>query len=193
MLFKGPVEDGLYPLRLNSTPSPVEFLATKVSGTLWHARLGHPSTRILKMLFPSLHVLNKDVTFCESCILGKSTKLPFTSRTLYAPSILHTLHTDVWGPAPISSFDGFRFYLVIVDEYSRYIWKFPLARKSDVLHIFPKFLTMIENQFQIHVKIIQSDGGGEFVNNSKKNYFVSKGIIHRLSCPNTPEQNGFAE
>jgi len=131
--------------------------------------------------------------FCESCMLGKSSKLPFHCRQTYANSFLHTLHTDVWGPASVSSYNGFRFYLLIVDEYSHYIWLFPMARKSNVAMIFPAFLQQMAKQFTNSVKIIQSDGGGEFVNTVLQTYFAANGIIHILSCPRTPEQNGLAE
>ena len=49
------------------------------------------------------------------------------------------------------------------------------------------------NQFSTSVKIIQSDGGGEFVNIVLQNYFAAHDIIHQHSCPETPEQNGLAE
>lgn len=68
-----------------------------------------------------------------------------------------------------------------------------MSRKSDVIHIFPKFLTFLFNQFHTHVKITQSDDGGEFINHTLKTYFASKGIVHQLFCPGTPEQNGFAD
>jgi histone deacetylase 1/2 len=83
--------------------------------------------------------------------------------------------------------------LIIVDEYSRYIWLFPMARKSDVATIFHTFITQMANQFSTSVKIVQSDGGGEFINTVLQNHFAAHGIIHRLSCPGTSEQNGLAE
>lgn len=105
----------------------------------------------------------------------------------FIPSIL------MWGPTPFASYDGFRFYLVIVDEYSHYIWFFPLARKLDVIQIFSKFLTLMENQFHTRVKIDQIDGGGEFVNHTLKYYFISQGIAYQLSCLGILEQNGFVK
>lgn len=63
-----------------------------------------------------------------------------------------------------------------------------MARKSDVLTVFPQFITLVEHQFNTTVKNVQSDGSREFLNKVLKNYFISKGIIHRLSCPSTPEQ-----
>jgi len=192
VILKGFMADGLYPINMRQlSHHSFSFLANKVPGSLWHARLGHPHSQVISRL--SLSSLQGKIDFCESCMLGKSAKLPFHSRQSYSTSFLHTLHTDVWGPASVPSFDGFRFYLIIVDEYSRYIWLFPMTRKSDVATIFPTFITQMANQFSTSVKIVQSDGSGEFINTVLQNHFAAHGIIHRLSCPGTPEQNGLAE
>lgn len=60
-------------------------------------------------------------------------------------------------------------------------------------HLFINCIVLVENQFQTIVKMVQSDGGDEFVNSVFKTCFQSNGITHRLSCPGTPEQNGMAE
>lgn len=52
---------------------------------------------------------------------------------------------------------------------------------------------MLQNQYHTYFKVVQSDGGGEFLNHSLMSYFISHGIIHCLSCPGTPKQNGMAE
>lgn len=83
-------------------------------------------------------------------------------------------------------------WLFTVEEYSRYIWHFPMARKSNVI-LLPCVLNMLETQFQTHVKIIRSDGVVEFANHLLKNYFASTGILHQLFCPGTPKQNGLAK
>lgn len=77
----------------------------------------------------------------------------------------------MWGLAPIPSDDGFQFYLILFDEFSRYIWSFLIAQKSDISQTFSKVLKLMENQFNTHKKIIQNNGGGEFVNHILKNYF----------------------
>lgn len=51
----------------------------------------------------------------------------------------------------------------------------------------------METQFDSKIKEFQSDGGGEFVNNQMKQFLQENGIVHRISCPHTPEQNGLAE
>ena len=68
-----------------------------------------------------------------------------------------------------------------------------MACKSDVATIFPTFITQMANQFSTSVKIVQSDGGGKFINTVLQNYFATHGIIHRFSYPGTPEQNSLTE
>jgi hypothetical protein len=46
-----------------------------------------------------------------------------------------------------------------------------MNRKYDVATIFSTFLNQMEKQFDVYVKITQSDGGGEFVNQSLHNLF----------------------
>ncbi|KAD0040247.1 hypothetical protein E3N88_44887 [Mikania micrantha] len=48
---------------------------------------------------------------------------------------------------------------------------------------------MVERQFQTKLKFVQTDWGGEF--RPLSSFFSSHGVIHRLSCPRTNEQNGF--
>ncbi|KAD3337848.1 hypothetical protein E3N88_33369 [Mikania micrantha] len=71
------------------------------------------------------------------------------------------------------------------------MWLFPLKRKSDVFETFKQFVTMAERQFSTKLKTVQTDWGGEFRNLSS--FFAQIGIIHRLSCPHTSEQNGIVE
>ncbi|XP_019087641.1 PREDICTED: uncharacterized protein LOC109127429 [Camelina sativa] len=52
---------------------------------------------------------------------------------------------------------------------------------------------MVENQFKTKIKVFQSDGGGEFTSNLLKQHLSEHGVIHRISCPYTPQQNGIAE
>lgn len=173
VMFKGLVEGGLYPLRVQPSHTHVALQAINVLATIWYAHLGYPNSRALHSLSPCLPTLNKTMSFCESCTLGKSTKLRFSSCEIYASTFLHMLHMDVWGPISISH-DGFILYLVIVDEYSRYVWQCSMAQKSNVILILPRILKILETQFQTQVKIIYTNGRGEFVNYSLKEYFASK-------------------
>jgi hypothetical protein len=69
---------------------------------------------------------------------------------------------DVWGPSPILSTNGARYYVIFVDHFSKFTWFYPITCKYDVSSIFPKFQAYVECLFDRKIKSIQTDGGGEF-------------------------------
>jgi len=99
-------------------------------------------------------------------------------------------HVDVWGPYSLTSIHGHKFFFTTVDDYSRYIWVFPLKQKSEVVKILEDFVVCIQTQFGTGIKVIRSDNGIEFF---MTNFFSNKGIIHQTSCVNTPQQNSIVE
>jgi len=89
------------------------------------------------------------------------------------------------------STDGYRYFVIFVDAYTKYIWFFPLAAKSDVFKSFLQFQALVERQFATKIKSVQTDWGGEY--RKLNTYFKTIGIHHRLICPHTHEQNGTVE
>jgi histone deacetylase 1/2 len=57
---------------------------------------------------------------------------------------LDLIFSDVWGPAPIFSSDGFRYFVIFIDVNTKHIWYYPLVVKSDVFSIFHRFQTLVE-------------------------------------------------
>lgn len=105
-------------------------------------------------------------------------------------NVLHSLellHCDVWGPAPITSVSGFRYYLLIVDDFTKYGSFFPLKTKSEVYSTFVTFKLYVESSVGNKIKALHSDLRGEFTSPSFASYLQSHGIIHQLSCPHIPE------
>ena len=70
----------------------------------------------------------------------------------------------MWGPSHTLSASGFRFYILIVDDFSRHSWLFPVKHKSDFYRTFVDFCNLVENQFDLAIKAIRTDSGGEFTN-----------------------------
>ena len=91
------------------------------------------------------------------------------------------------------STQGYRFYTIFVDDFSRYVWWFPLRHKSDFYDCFKIFQKFIERQMDKKIQIFQLDGGGEFSSRTFKIHLENDGIKHQISCPGTPEQNNVAE
>jgi len=88
---------------------------------------------------------------------------------------------------------GFKYYLVLVDDYSHYCWTFPLRHKSEVHAHIVDFTNCAYTQFSLPVQCFQADNGTEFINNATSTFLASRGILLRTSCPYTSAQNGKAE
>nr|GEZ57306.1 hypothetical protein [Tanacetum cinerariifolium] len=102
-------------------------------------------------------------------------------------------HMDLCGPMRISSINGKRYVLVIVDDYSRYTWVHFIRSKDEAPAVIIKFLKRITVLLQSPVIIIRTDNGTEFKNQVLKVYFDSVGISHQMSSIRTPQQNGVVE
>lgn len=187
--------EGLY--MLNDQQARVFYSSrqTIASDEVWHRRLGHPNPHILQQLSANKAIVITKISksVCEACQLGKSSRLPFSASSFVSTKPLERIHCDLWGPAPTVSFQGFRYYVILIDNYSRFCWFYPLRMKSDFFSIFVKFQSLVENQFQSKIGIFQCDGGEEFTSKEFVNHLQKHGIQQYISCPYTPQQNGLAE
>ena len=165
------------------------------SGDVWHMRLGHPHQEVLQRLSVNKAIILNNLSrqLCEACQLGKSSRLPFSSSEFVATRPLERVHCDLWMPSPVASTQGFRFYAVFVDHFSRYTWIYPLRLNSDFYTAFLSFQNFVERQLDSKIQVFQSGGGGEFMSKQFLAHLSSCGIKQQLSCLHTPQQNGLAE
>jgi hypothetical protein len=193
VLMRGPSNGDLYIYNPNSS-SPTALSTVTSTVSLWHARFGHPSPRVLTQMLSNCGLsrnFNSKTLHCNSCSINKSHKLPFSLSSIQTFSPFELIFSDVWGPSPVTSINGYKYYLVFVDHFTRYTWIYPLKNKTDVAIIFPQFHSKIENFFSHKVKSIYTDGGTEYF--KLKPYFNTHGISHYISPPYTPEHIGIAE
>lgn len=92
---------------------------------------------------------------------------------------------------PIYSHDGFKYYIIFVDHYTKYIWLYHLKQKSDTYNIFIRYKALVEKYFQLPLKTLYSDNGGEY--ESLRKYLSIDGISHLTTPPHTPQHNGYSE
>jgi GAG-pre-integrase domain len=102
LIGEGFCENGLY--FLNKEKYIFNTKNEKELSTLWHNRIGHPSDKILKSIFDFKGL---DSSNCEIYKLGKHTRLPFDSSNYKSKKSFELIHSDVWDPAPIESFNGY--------------------------------------------------------------------------------------
>ena len=129
---------------------------------------------------------------CSSCQFGKHVRLPFSSSASVSYVPFQIIHADVW-TSPVPSCSGFKYYLVLIDDLTHYVWTFPLRSKADVFACILSFHAYVSTQFQLPILSFQTDNGKEFDNQALRAHFATHGIVFRLSCPYTSSQNGTAE
>ncbi|GKG21766.1 retrovirus-related pol polyprotein from transposon TNT 1-94, partial [Tanacetum coccineum] len=123
----------------NTNPICLMAKATSSQAWLWHRRLSH-------LNFDSINLLSKNEIviglpklkfvkdhLCSSCELGKAKRKSFhTKATLSSKRRLQILHMDLCGPMRVESFNGKKYVLVIIDDYSRYTWTHFLKNTSNL-------------------------------------------------------------
>jgi hypothetical protein len=177
-----------------ATLAAVPHALTAVALTTWHRRLGHPGPNGLSSLSrPSfIQCTSKKHDFCHPCQLGKHIRLPFCSSSYRAEHPFDLIHLDLW-TSPVVSVLGSKYYLVILDDFTHYLWTFPLKHKFDTFTILSNFFAYVSTQFGRTVKTIQCDNGCDFDNSFARIFLLSNGTQLRMSCPYTFPQNGKAE
>jgi transposase InsO family protein len=96
---------------------------------------------------------------------------------------LELLHMDRFGPITYISIDGSKYYLVIVDDYSRFTWVFFLQEKSQTQETLKRFLRQAQNEFGLRIKKIRSGNATEFKNSQIEGFLEEEGIKHEFSSP----------
>ncbi|GJR33420.1 retrovirus-related pol polyprotein from transposon TNT 1-94 [Tanacetum coccineum] len=139
-------------LQDTTTPNPICLMAKATSSQawLWHRHLSHLNFDTINLLsmnnivtgLPNLKLFKDHL--CFSCELGKAKRKSFHTKT--TPSSkrwLQLLHMDLCGPMRVESINGKKYVLVIVDDYSRYIWTHYLRSKDEIHAVLIDFLTLV--------------------------------------------------
>ncbi|CAI7933549.1 unnamed protein product [Closterium sp. NIES-54] len=176
---------------------------------LWHHRIGHPSlphlrgmaSRVLVSGLPrSLPPLPPGpAPTCVPCVEGRQRAAPHSSEFPPTEAPLQTLHMDVWGPARVRGQGHERYFLLVVDDYSRYTTMFPLRSKGDVTEVFIDWIRVarlhLRESFGSDFPMLRlhSDRGREFSSVCLGAFCRAQGIRQTFTLPASPQQNGIAE
>jgi hypothetical protein len=109
---------------------------------IWHCRLGHINEKRIERLHKDglLSSFNfESFSTCESFLLGKMTKAPFTSQSDKASDLLELVHTDVCGPMSFVAKCDFQYFITFTDDFSRYGYIYIMRYKSESFEKFKEF------------------------------------------------------
>ncbi|CAI7868657.1 unnamed protein product [Closterium sp. NIES-54] len=176
---------------------------------LWHHRLYHPSlprlrgmaSRVLVSSLPrSLPPLPPGpAPTCVPCVEGRQRAAPHSSEFPPTEAPLQTLHMDVWGPARVRGQGHERYFLLVVDDYSRYTTVFPLHSKGEDTEVLIDWIRAAHLRLResigsdFSVLRLHSDRGGEFSSALLGAFCRAQGIRQTFTLPASPQQNGIAE
>ncbi|CAI7926582.1 unnamed protein product [Closterium sp. NIES-54] len=176
---------------------------------LWHHHLGHPSLPRLRGMASRTLVSGLPRSLpplppgpaptCVPCVEGRQRAAPHSSEFPPTEAPLQTLHMDMWGPARVSGQGHERYFLLVVDDYSRYTTVFPLRRKGEVTEVLIDWIRGARRQLSesfasdLPVLRLHSDRGGEFSSDLLRAFCRAEGIRQTFTLPASPQENGIAE
>ncbi|CAI7835024.1 unnamed protein product, partial [Closterium sp. NIES-54] len=136
---------------------------------------------------------------CLPCVEGRQRTASHSSSFSSTTAPLQTLHMEMWGPARVSGQSRERYFLLVVDDYTRYTTVFPLRSKGQVVDVLIPSIRTVRLQLRerigedLPVLRSHSDRGGDFSSNLLREFCRGEGILKSFTLPDSPQQNGIAE
>ena len=128
---------------------------------LWHKRIGHINFQKLKgmqskgVIIGLLTFTEKEIIgVSEACQFGKQHRQPFPEERNVNKGILDVVDLDVCGPTQIGTFSGCRYYVSLIDDFSRHVWIHPMRQKSEAIEHFQWFKNEVEKATSRHVRCL---------------------------------------
>jgi len=122
-----------------------------------------------------------------------------------AETILVRIHTDIWGPAPIASIGGMKYFATWIDDASRFVVVSISRTKGEAFEAVKTLHPQLERLKDKKIKFVRSDNALEYgvsldrrldgstPSTAFADYLKTSGIVHKYTVPYSPEQNGIAE
>ena len=65
------------------------------------------------------------------------------------------MHSDIWGPAPTPTMGGAQYFLLFIDDYSRFTWIYMMKNRHELPQIYINFAKMVQTQFSKVIKVFR--------------------------------------
>jgi hypothetical protein len=165
----------------------------------WHERLGHANFGSLEKMgrlemVHGLPPISHAEQFCDTCVLAKHHRgvLPKQSK-YHADKALELVHDNLCGLVKPATSSGWRYFLLLVDDATRYMWVVLLTAKSEASSVIKRIQAVVEKECGRKLRVLRTDNGGEFTVAKCATYCADEGITRHFSVPYTLQQNGVVE
>jgi hypothetical protein len=141
------------------------FLGKEYEIWLWHRRMGHIHFDNLVKFIKSEairempQIMKPTNTLCKHCQQGKKTKTKFKSKEYSRTRPLEIVHTDLVGPTTTKGLKGEKYFMLLVDDYTRMTVVFFLRNKSESFENFKVYKEMVENEMDSKIKCLRFYNG----------------------------------
>jgi hypothetical protein len=167
---------------------------------MWHKRLGHLNfdhlikIKNLEAVKDLLRISKPQDSMCKPYQVGNLTRTQFKSKSSTSTEKpLQLVHMDLCGPSRQEGTEKGKYFMLIIDDYSRITWVAFLKEKTEAFEKFKKFKALTENQTNKRLKAVRSNSGGEFISSYFKEFCDKHGIKREYTILRTPQQNGVVE
>jgi gag-polypeptide of LTR copia-type/Zinc knuckle len=167
-----------------------------------HHRLGHISVNTACKLVESSAVRgikldpNLQESPCDACIFARATCLPIPRLCISVPAkhFRDEVHTDVWGPSSIPTWQGCQYFTSFTDDCTRFTVIFLIRTKDEAFMAYKTFEAWVLTQQHCRgIKVLRSNHGGEYLSKAFDAHLTAAGTACRLTPHDTPQVNSITE
>jgi transposase InsO family protein len=131
---------------------------------------------------------------CDVCVLTKQRQLPFPQQSSFrAKERLELVHGDLCGPVTLATPRGRRYFLLLIDDISCYMWVVVLSSKGEAANAIRHRQAAAEAECGRKLCVLRTDNDGEFTMAELTSYCIDEGVQRHYSAPYIPQQNGVVE
>jgi hypothetical protein len=174
----------------SSLPLPLDL-------SLWHCHLCHQHLAGVKKLLSDNLVMGFRLdsqadpdSVCEACKAGKMHANPFPISHSRASQPLQLIHSDIHGPVKVPTYQRYHYWVIFIDDFSRFKAVYLLKWKSETFAAFKQFKAWAENVTGQRLGCLHDDKGGEYMSREFEAFCIDHGIQRQHSAQNRPQQNG---
>ena len=155
--------------------------------------MGHIGVKSLRSAVDGLPFDDSSFESCTICAKANIRRLPFPQKASHrATRLLERVHCDICGPLP-SSANGYRYFILFICCYSRYIFLYLLKTRDEASDYFALFRSTAETFSGERVKILRVDNAPELIKGKFASHCKTAGIVYEKTVPDSPPQNGVAK
>jgi len=119
---------------------------------------------------------NKPDPICKPCIAGKMSANPFPFSTNHNCSPLALVHSDLHGPLPVATHQGYKYWITFIDDSTHFRSIYLLKSKSQAFEALKDYKAWAENQLSAKILELQNNKGGEYMSKEFLQFTTQHGI-----------------